>query len=106
MPWLALLIGFSFAAFGFCYIVGGSRISFPVRTAVANHGSIAGGWLLELIECPACLGAWVGGFVGIGVSYHFGLTAGESFIVALGLACYTAGVNYILGRLTGLIDKP
>jgi len=108
---LAMLLLYTFAAFGFCWGVGGSLLTRPIREAlgafadsfVPEHAStrsllqrlVTGGLLL--IECPACFGFWIG--LAVGLLSGFGW-------YALALAFYTAGTNFLFGRLTGLIDNP
>jgi hypothetical protein len=61
-------------------------------------------WLLSLIECPACLGFWVG--LGVGYWYPYiipVIVPGPSAALALGL--YTCAVGFLLGRATGLIRQ-
>lgn len=119
------MITYMLAAFGLAYIVGHSAISLPIRlklggvpakfvpaekegdqpkTIPAIPGAFgpAGDFLVVLLECPACFGFWLG----IGAAY-----AGVTFpdfpaiphVWPVMLGCLTAGINFILGRLTKLI---
>lgn len=100
------LFVYTFAAFGLCYVVGHAQISQRARELAgdaivrehdANHYCTAAvmAWCLALIQCPACLGFWIGLLVGL---FHNDAPSP----IALGF--YTAGVNFILGKLTKLID--
>lgn len=108
---LIALVVYTFAAFGFCWIVGGARVSLPFREWLAEmreRKNIPAQIFLELIECPGCLGFWVGFLIGL-----VGLLRGVPWLppptgpwILSVLGFYTAGVNFCLGRATGLIDKP
>lgn len=89
---------YTVAAFGLAYVVGHSVISRPVREVIALWSEP----LITLIECPACLGWWVGLGAGIGLA----LAGRLAWALILALAFYTAGANFILGRATGLIPNP
>ncbi len=105
------LLFYTFAAFGFCWGVGGSTLTRPVRESIAKTAQrtrddglsfepFVLSALLQLAECPACLGFWTGIACGAALAgWHFRLS-----IIAVGF--YTAGVNYVIGRLTGLIAEP
>lgn len=102
---LTLLVGilvYTISAFGLAYIVGHSRISRPVRLALHDTG----GWwtrtIVELVECPACFGFWTG----LAVGSYLALAHHAPFGVPFGVACYTTGANFLLGRVTGLIPSP
>lgn len=86
---LGPLIVYVVAAFGLAYIVGHSKISLPVREWIART-KLA--WFLELIECPACLGFWIG----LVASFFLGT---NWFVWAL----FTSGSNFLLGKFSGLI---
>lgn len=123
-PALELFI-FTFAAFGFCWAVGHSKPTLPLRTWLARatevqHNDIhlgetddrqvmvadpslpAGGryvaaWLLlVLMECPACLGFHVGWIAHVTGRVH----VFSSWYMA---AFYVCAINFILGKFTGLI---
>ena len=100
------LLFYTFAVFGLCWGIGGSKLTLPIRVSFAAwieteeaHGQPvrASAFLLDLIECPACLGFWFG--------LLFGFIDGAGYKGAISIAFYTAGVNYLLGRLTGLITE-
>lgn len=64
--------------------------------------------LIELAECPACLGFWIGLSVGVAAvlvdwTIPFMNWLGPKWLDPLWLAIFTSGANFILGRLTGLI---
>jgi hypothetical protein len=117
-----LLIFYSFAAFGFCWIVGHARVTQIPREWIATQANLVSdfrsggekviGYLLELIECPACLGWWVGVTTGclllVAWPYPVPLFSSHFFFAGFdifALGCYTAGVNFCLGRATGLIRE-
>lgn len=109
LVWLFLFV-WTFATFGFAYIVGHAAISQPIRD-----------WLLDvdeartvrralcvifvtMIECPVCLSTWVG-LIGGGLIVHFEPWSPlVSSLIPIGLACYTAGTSFILGKTTKLIS--
>lgn len=122
LAWLYIL-----AAFGFAFIVGYAKISLPLRAALAMAERESRGprgerivwelplveprrWLLDLLQCPACLGFWIGGAFALADPGLFGA------VVALGLdrlpmivlvpifGLATSASNFILGALTGLIE--
>lgn len=97
-------IYFAFAAFGFAYIVGHSKISLPFRMTLdpvsgTMRFRFVRTWLLALIECPACLGFWQGLLFGALVRptwnpYHWSV-----------LALITCATNLILAKVTGLLEE-
>ncbi len=92
------------AAFGAAYIVGHSVISAPIRSFVGgpiDKPRAYFGLVVALVECPACLGTWIGLAVG---GLHPDLFLQSSSVTgALVAACATAGVNFIAGSMTGLM---
>ena len=91
------LFVYSVASFGASYIVGHAVISRGLREWIIgkyDHGPRY--WMITLIECPACLGFWTGAIVGGAVDGWWGVVIG---------ALYTAGSNYILAKLTRLVDS-
>lgn len=112
------------AAFGLAFIVGYAKISLPLRgwlgcawgSYTAESGlqpirfAVARRALLELLQCPACLGVWIGFAFALADPLMFGAAAAlgvdhlplmeRAFF--LGLA--TCASNFILGALTGLIE--
>lgn len=113
----SLLVFEAFAAFGLAYIIGHSKISLPFRMLVDPGNKITKpteafwSFFLILIECPACLGFWIGSI--IAAIFIYGpdpmisreivnsAYAKPLFIVSNGL--FVCGVNFVLGRATGLI---
>lgn len=97
--WQVIFVG-TMAAFGLAYIVGHAKISLGARTAVAKRGAL-GLWLVQLLECPACFGFWTGVVAGA-VLWRAGLlAAGEASLLPPAITA----TNFMLGTLTGLIDK-
>jgi hypothetical protein len=92
------LIIYTSAAFGLAFIAGHSQISVGIRRFIAPTNrkiSWPREWIIELIECPACLGTWIGAI--------YGLAFQPLWCPWWMLALFTAGSNFTLGRLTGLI---
>jgi hypothetical protein len=58
-------------------------------------------FFLQLIECPACFGFWIG--LCAAVASTFAHIGGP---IIMFLPLYTAGANFLLGRATGLINHP
>jgi hypothetical protein len=98
------LVLYSITAFGFAYVVGHSVISRPAREIIAVWSET----LITLIECPACLGFWTGLVFGLGLAFgpSAAIFPGPAWLIPSVLAFYTAGSNFILGRLTGLMQSP
>lgn len=85
------------AAFGYAFVLGFSEITLRFRDAIRDRG-VVGSWTAKLMECPACIGFW------IGVSgAAFGVTGNHYNPILFGF--FTCGTNLILGRITGLIDE-
>jgi hypothetical protein len=89
---------YSLAAFGLAYIVGWSKLSLPLRERL-NPKSL----FLALLECPACLGTWVGFAAGYWAWSRGFSSLGWQMSVAVG-GLYTCASNLILARLTGLLE--
>jgi hypothetical protein len=97
-------ISYLLAAFGFSYIVGHSKISRPVRLAlwdVGDHSPILR-YVVLLMECPACLGFWIGLITGIVAVFAFD----QHGFIPVALSLITTAANFLLGRMTGLISDP
>lgn len=118
------------ASFGFAFAVGYAKISLPLRAwllqvryqrlnrATGNYDWYesrfvpARQWTLDLLQCPACLGFWIG----VGAALVDALTAGAAGAALLGLdrmplwafafvlGQATAASNFILGVVTRLIE--
>ena len=109
---LALFV-YTFAAWGFCWVVAGSKISRPLRELVAYFAApatrsstvrVVASFTLALLECPACLGFHVGWITGLVLGRSY-LTGVDLAVAAITLGFYTTGVNiYILGRTTGIME--
>lgn len=98
---MSLLIWF-LLAFGFCYTVGHARVSLGVRTWMSGFPRLT--WFLLLIECPACLGFWVG-LVGGLLLPMLPPAPFQGWLAAPALGFATCAVGYILGRATGWIQE-
>lgn len=97
------LVTLFLATFGLSYIVGRSKISLPVREALAalHRGPVD--FLLELVECPACLGFWLGLAAAL-----LGLTPVLTPWPALDVpawGCVVCGAHYLLATATGWIHE-
>jgi hypothetical protein len=91
-----LLFLYTIAAFALAWIIGHAQISFPIRNWLAGRNWPGVSVFLDLIQCPACLGVWIGfiaGWVCLG------------FVMGIFLALWTCGTNLILGALIGLYDE-
>lgn len=84
-------IGFFLAAFGVAWAVGHSRASRGLREWIFERTPL----FVDLLECPGCLGFYLG--------FAFGLWELHTFTGALFLGFATVGSNVILGRLTGVM---
>ena len=94
------LFVYCFAALGFAYVLGFSKISKPIREVLAK--SPATMILVMLFECPACLGFWTGVCA---VAFRFApieIAATIWNCVFFGL--FTAGINLFLALRSGLIE--
>lgn len=103
------LFFYTFAAFGLAWIIADSKASRPVRRLVAYFAEheaasratrVIASLVLALLECVACLGFWIGLVVGWYLAPALG---GTRIVLALSLACYTAGLNFVIGRKTDLL---
>ena len=122
-----LSFGYILAAFGFAFIAGYAKISLPLRERLAQESElrqdafgncskvlvrfrIARRMLLELLQCPACLGVWIGFGFALADPLMFGAAAalGVDHLPlmerAFFLSLATCASNFILGALTGLIE--
>lgn len=101
---LALAFWF-LVAFGFCYVVGHARVSLGVRTLLAgDESNPLRAWFVALIECPACLGFWVG-LVGGWLLPALVPDVFPRWATAPALGLATSAVGYMLGRATGWIHE-
>lgn len=123
MDTIPLLLLYTFAAFGLCWTIGGSKLTLALRNRWAELAGEVDGvpstlehaprlvlrFFLQLVECPACLGFWVGLLAAYRLPDLAGelqLVPGSELVRALSLGFYTLGVNYCLARATGLLDHP
>lgn len=97
MSGLQFLFVYTFAAFGVCYAVGHAKISLGIRARLAQFNVVRP--IVEFIECPACLGFWIGCAAG-----RWWLEAPLDTSIVLGL--FTMAVNFCIGRATGIIPHP
>lgn len=93
---------YTLAAFGLAFVLGHAKVSLGLRGFVHENLGWIGRFLVELIECPACLGFWIGLCYGFLFHPPF-VPPGTHGVVVLALA--TAGSNFILGRKSGLIRE-
>jgi len=99
---------FNVAAFGLAFIVGRAEITDPFRGLLVflseRHTFI--GWITRwgarLLECVVCTGFWIGFVFG---AYHWRPDAAR-WGLAIATGCYVSGANFILGRMTRLIEDP
>jgi hypothetical protein len=102
------LVVYCLTAFGFWWIVGRSRVSLGLRTAIAARGA-SGELIAELLECPGCFGFWFGVAASFGVA-SIGACIGSVFdncdsfrglCLAIVFGCFTAASNLLLFSLVG-----
>ena len=100
------LVLYYLAAFGLAYIAGHSVISEPLRTFVG--GTIDRprpffGWIVSLVECPACFGTWIGALAG---ALDPSLFLQGSVLMGAGVgALTTCAINLLLGKRAGLMPS-
>lgn len=88
------------AAFGFAFIVGHSKISLAFREWLAARGGLFL-WFAQLLECPACLGFWIG-LVAV-LTSTVTVPFGPRWFAAMVLACATSGSNLLASKWVGLV---
>ncbi len=94
------LVFYVLFAFGLAYVVGQSLISLRWRILLAEKSP----FLTSLIECPACLGFWIGvagGFIW-GPPDWF---PSSRIVWSMSLPFFTSATNYLLGRTTRLMEE-
>lgn len=98
---IAHLVLYTLSAFGFWYIVGASVISYPARAALRRLARSTDllTTLLELLQCPACLGFWIG-FVAAFTRYS-PAPGVDCFMLGL----YTSATNLVIAHLTDLMPE-
>lgn len=106
-------------AFGFALVIGHSKISIAFRellaglpASVAENGARlpevpalipgAGPWIAALLECPMCLGWWVGFVAGASGFIALPLNGLPWWGAGLFLAFATSGVNLLLAKYVGI----
>lgn len=111
-----LLLGLYFlGSFGFAFIVGHSKISYPIRLilggdAPANDGDLevpplvpyVGPFLVALAECAGCLGFWIGLSSATSIWVLAALPEASLLVKLLVFSQATAGSNFILSRICRL----
>lgn len=110
------LIYFS-AALGLSYIMGHARISLGLRILIGGQGAVdayvhpmtrqaiparngadplipvVGPWIVELLECAACSGFWIG----VAGSFWLPVLLGNNPVAwAIVMGCATCGMNYFI----------
>lgn len=93
---------YTVAAFGFVFIAGFSTVTLALRTWLAKRG-LVGRTLVQLLECPVCLGFHVGWLYFVAGEPRF---IDGDVLGVFTLSCYTAGACFILGRATGVVTLP
>jgi predicted ABC-type sugar transport system permease subunit len=100
---MTALVFYTLTMFGIAYVAGHSVISLPAREVIAVWSQ----WLITMIECPACLGWWLGLVSGLIFAFTGWRPFGPAALgIVVTLPFYTAGANYLLARATGLIPNP
>lgn len=100
-----LIYSWTISVLGVVYVAGHSQISLPIRAWIHDApGTLLGPRRIavELVECPVCLGAWLGAAGGYLAADRLGVAATASVVVG---AAYTAGAMLILGRATGIMPS-
>lgn len=119
------LLLYALAAFGLAYIIGHAKISLPFRLLLEpdEDPGFRGGndehtppyvktafrdslrwWLLLLLECPACLGFWIGLIYGWVAAPDFGFGVVSRAGAAFQLALFTCASNLLLTRAAALVE--
>lgn len=91
---------YCFATFGLAFILGYSKIFEPFRAALWKAGP-AGRFLVTLVECPGCLGWWVGVAAVIFHFDPFGWPLTAWHVIYAGL--FTSGTTMFLAMRSGLV---
>lgn len=93
---LTLLV-VTLASFGLVYIVGQSKISQYPREQISRSKLKVVHFMLDLIECPACFGFWIG--LGGALLNGWGWLS----VVA---ACYICASNLLLWSIVVALNRP
>lgn len=112
---MLILALYFLAAFGIAFIVGQSKISHPFRVLLGGHQHTdengdsygpcmplipyVGPFLVTLVECPGCLGFWIG-LASSNVIWTLAALPDVHALVKLAIFSQaTAGSNFILSRI-------
>lgn len=91
---------YCFFSLGLSYVLGFSKLSKPVRDALGRSPITL--VLALLVECPGCLGFWIGVAA---VMLHFAPLPIEVTIPnAIFFGLFTSGINLFLALRSGLIE--
>ena len=101
MTMLVWFIFYVVSAFGLAYVVGHAVITKKARETAFNRGGTIGRFFIELVECPACFGFWTGIAMSMLAPFTVTQYAALNF---LGWGFFTAGSNFILAKLTKLME--
>jgi hypothetical protein len=97
---MASLIAHSLFALGLWYVIGVASITYRPRTWLRSQRRRICDLLLELLQCPACCGFWIG--LGCGLAqWPFRSLMHD----AVALAFYTCASNLVLGTLLNLMPE-
>jgi hypothetical protein len=95
------LLFYTLLIFGISYVLGHAKISLGPREWIARRQGKLWHWLLDLIECPACLSWW------LGLAASFAWPSLPPVQPAcLTLPFFSAATSFLLGRVTGLTHLP
>lgn len=125
------LVLYYLAAFGLAYVLGHSRISYPFRMVLGGLAApdattiteladrkrakldlhwdvkpivpVVGPILIEMIECSACFGVWIGGVIGWFMPPFVEEITGTRWVSIVVMALSTAASNLILAKHTKLL---
>lgn len=119
------LLLYVLASFGLAFVIGYSKISFPLRAwlgritslYLADDDKIEAGastgysrsvrflarWLLSLLECPACLAFWFGVAATFTPIADFIPFSTSPLPLTLFLGFANCGAVLVIGMITGLI---
>lgn len=95
------LVFYTFFAFGLSYVLGQSVISLRWRILLAKRFP----FLTALIECPACLGFWIGAATGFVWAPPVWFPSTSVIAWSFALQFYTPATNYLFGRATRLMEE-
>jgi len=92
-----IVIIWSISAFGAAYVLGHSVATQRLRELIWGDSAIRR-FPVMLLECPSCLGFWLG----LGAGFFICGSNPDAVIILIS-AFYTAGSNFILAKLTKLV---